>query len=118
MQRDDYERYMTQTLKLAGAVKSAKNIPPEIKQKILKHASDLIAQKVYVDGFNESEFKNAKIFSEMALSLLADDASAVKLLQSLSEHSDTLYAHAVATSIYSVVIANQLGRVFCFLLVV
>jgi putative nucleotidyltransferase with HDIG domain len=109
MQRDDYERYMAQTLKLASIVKKPGIVSPEVKKRILKHASDLIAQKVFVDGLDENEFKNAQIFSEMALSIMADDPAALGLLDSFSKYSDHLYAHSVASSVYAVIIASQLG---------
>src|SRR5690606_35112628 len=79
------------------------------KRAFLKHAGEVILEKVFVDGVDQEGFSNAKAFVESSLNVVAADDAVLEMLKALNSHSDFIYAHSLGVSTYSVMIARALG---------
>lgn len=109
LKKQDFEKYVGLNLRLGEALKSASNISKEKKKSFLKHAGEVIMEKVHVNGVDSEGFKDAAEFIDTTLSIMADDKSLLDLLGALNNHSDFLYAHSLGVSLYSVMIAKKIG---------
>jgi len=75
----------------------------------MKYTGEMIMQQAYVSGTDEALFRNAKDFLTTSMDVLTEDEETFTLLSLLSNHTDYLYAHSLGVSMFSVMIAKQLG---------
>lgn len=66
-------------------------------------------QKAFVQGTDEILFRSAKDFLSTSMNILTEDQETFGLLDQLSTHTDHLYAHSLGVSVFSVMIAKQMG---------
>jgi putative nucleotidyltransferase with HDIG domain len=108
MTKSDFRSYVKFNVALAGKVADAKSIDRVKKLNFLKHTSELIATSVFGDLPDADSVSDAKSLVETSMQLLADDDDAISVLGLLESNSDFVYAHSVAVSFYSVMIARKL----------
>ncbi len=106
---EDFAKYVGFNLTLSRAGVKSNSISREQKAGLLKHASEVILEDLFLNGVNEDSFNNAKEMTENTLTLLASAPDCLELIASLDSHGDPLYAHCLAVSLYSGVIAKQIG---------
>lgn len=106
IKKEDFQKLVDFNLK---TMVSSSIVNEEEKVKIINATSDVILEKVFVDGIDEESFENAKHLAESGVKCLADHKVALKLLNSLNEHSEFLYAHSLGVAMYSIMIAREIG---------
>jgi len=109
MKKEDFRKYLNFNLSLAKVVTKSQKINHTKKVNFLKHTSEVMLQSLYTSEINSEDFLQAQSLVENAVSLLSDNSDAVDLLSTLSSHSDFLYAHCVAVSLYASLIGKAMG---------
>ncbi len=109
LKREDFGKYVGFTLKIAEGVAKMKSIEPERKTKFFKYTGEVILEQLHLQGVDEDTFENAKIFLENSIATIADDTNAFTLLEILNNHANFVYAHSLAVSFYSLMLAKVVG---------
>lgn len=109
LRRDDFRKYVGFSLALTKAVKDNRAISAEKKRHLLRHTGELILERVRLDGLAEETTEASMAFVEMAVEIVSDDADVFGLLEALNSHVNHAYAHGVAVSFYSVLLAKAVG---------
>lgn len=109
LKKSDFKEYLSTSLTLTKRMKSNQNIDPEKKGRFLKHTGALIVEKVLVDDLDQFAVEAAKEFFEASLDVIMDEEELFRSLEILNEHSDHLYSHSLGVSIYSIMIAKEIG---------
>ena len=107
--RAEFKDYVEFNVKVAEIASGRDNISAEAKMKILKHTQEVVLRNVYLDGLDKAAFENAAQTIKSTLMVVSDDPSLFSLINILNTHSDSLYAHSIAVSTYSVLIAKEIG---------
>ncbi|MGE0616842.1 MAG: HD domain-containing phosphohydrolase [Bacteriovoracia bacterium] len=108
MKKADFSRYVGFSLKLSEGVKNAK-IEPDRKARFFKHTGEIILEQLHMEGVDEDTFADSKVFLENSLEVISEDAEAFNLLDMLNQHSNFLYAHSLAVSFFSLMLAKTVG---------
>jgi HD-GYP domain-containing protein (c-di-GMP phosphodiesterase class II) len=107
--KKDFIAYMKFNLNLSQYIRSSKKVDHERKINLMKHTSELILERIHSSGINQDSFEDAKLAIETTLEFLAESPQSFDLIDALNQHSDSLYAHSLGVSIYSVMIGKKLG---------
>jgi putative nucleotidyltransferase with HDIG domain len=109
LRQQDFTKLVGFTVLVSKAVSASGKVDRAKKMHFMKYTGDMIMQQAYVAGTDEALFKNARDFLTTSLDVLTEDQETFTLLSLLSNHADHLYAHSLGVSIFSVMIAKQLG---------
>lgn len=107
--QEDFCRLVGFTINLSKAVTASANLEQGKKRRFVQYTAEMIMQQAFVAGTDENLFRNTKDFLTASLDVLTQDDETFFLLDSLSQHSDFLYAHSVGVSMFSVMIAKNMG---------
>ncbi len=105
----DYKMIVDHNLQLAKAVTASSQLGGGKKKRILAAANEVILESVFVRGVNKDTFNEAHTYICTSINTLLDHKDGVELLEVLNQHNDFLYAHSLGVSLYSVMIAQQMG---------
>jgi putative nucleotidyltransferase with HDIG domain len=108
MNKEDFRRYVNFNAKLVGAVAKSSKISKAKKLNFLKHTAEIVSASIFGDTPDREVVEDARSIVESSIQLLTDDDDAFAVLDVLNSHADFLYAHSVAVSFYSVLLARQL----------
>lgn len=109
IRQEDFSKLVGFTVLVSKAVSSSGQVDKEKKMRFMKYTGEMIMQQAYVSGTDEALFRNAKDFLTTSMDVLTEDEETFTLLSLLSNHTDYLYAHSLGVSMFSVMIAKQLG---------
>lgn len=109
IRQEDFSKLVGFTLLVSKAVSSSGQVEQGKKMRFLQYTGEMIMQQAYVAGTDEALFRNAKDFLSTSMDVLTEDEETYTLLHLLSNHTDYLYAHSLGVSMFSVMIAKQLG---------
>ncbi|NUN05774.1 MAG: response regulator [Bdellovibrio sp.] len=109
IRQEDFSKLVGFTLLISKAVSSSGQVEREKKMRFMTYTGEMLVQQAFVQGTDEALFRNAKDFLTTSLDILTEDQQTFSLLNILSSHSDVLYAHSLGVSVFSVLIAKQLG---------
>lgn len=109
IRQEDFTKLVGFTVLVSKAVSSSGQVESVKKKRFLKYTGEMIMQQAYVQGTDEAVFRNAKDFLTTSMEVLSEDQETFALLNLLSNHTDYLYAHSLGVSVFSVIIAKQLG---------
>ncbi len=107
--QEDFSKLIGFTILISKAVSLSGQVEKEKKVRFMKYTGEMLMQQAYVAGTDEAVFRNAKDFITTSMDLLSEDQETFALLNILSTHTDYLYAHCLGVSVYSVIIAKQMG---------
>jgi CheY-like chemotaxis protein len=107
IEKADFSKLVQFNLDLAKVINSQKQIPAEKKLAFMKYTGDIILERTFTDGVNPESLKDADAFLKLSLESIAESDVGFELLNILNGYSDKLYADALATSLYSVLVAKQ-----------
>lgn len=108
LSNEDFSQYVGLTMRISKALVGAKKISRDKKQNFLRHAGEVILEKVHVNGVSQASFQESNDFLQTTLSVVSENEDLVNLLTALNKHADFLYAHSLGVSLYSVMLAKQL----------
>lgn len=109
IKKTDFARYVGFNLTLSNAAKDSRMISREKKIQMLRHASAVILENLFINGVTQQDFDQARAVTETSLALLAESNDGFQLLSALREGGDPLYTHSLGVSLFSVLIAKQTG---------
>lgn len=109
VRREDFAKLVNFTTVLSKVVSTSEQVNKAKKSRFMKYTGELIMQQAFVQGTDEAIFKNAKDFLNISIDVLTEDQETFELLNLLSTHTDYLYTHSLAVSMFSVIIARNLG---------
>lgn len=109
VRQEDFSKLVGFTVSVSRAVSSSGQVDQAKKMRFMKYTGEMIMQQAYVSGTDEALFKNAKDFLTSSMDVLTKDEETFTLLNLLSGHTDYLYSHSLGVSVFSVIIAKQLG---------
>lgn len=105
----DFAKYVGFNLTLTKAANKSNAIPHAKKFQLAKHANAVIMENLCVNGVNPESFSQAKDITESTLSLLSECPESFDILASLAACGDPLYTHSLGVSLFSALIAKQVG---------
>lgn len=109
MKKQDLKAYLDFNLTLSSAARSSRIVSQAKKLHLVKHTSEILLEKMYSHEIDRDSFEQAQAFTENAVAILSESPHAGDLLVSLSEHTDFLFAHSLAVSLYSAMIGKAMG---------
>ncbi|MCB0421763.1 MAG: response regulator [Bdellovibrionales bacterium] len=109
IRKEDFPKIIDFNVKLSKLVAGNSTISVEKKERFLLHTAEVILEQTFVVGVDEQSYSVAKDFINISVDLLTQDDQSFLLLNSLSNHTDYLYAHSLGVSMYSVMIAKKMG---------
>ncbi|HTL11286.1 MAG TPA: response regulator, partial [Bdellovibrionota bacterium] len=109
LRREDYTRYVGFAASLTQAAGSSRAISPQARLAMVRHTSEIILKQLELSTVEPSFFQTCRTFVETTVEILAGSPDVGPLLERLNNHANHLYAHAVAVSLYSVMMARALG---------
>ena len=96
-------------MQVAKGISTSEKIPHDKKVSLMRHLGEVLVESCHFDGVSEQTFQYSAIFVESMASVLIENDDVFKIILSLKEASDRLFAHSAAVSLYSVMIARELG---------
>jgi response regulator RpfG family c-di-GMP phosphodiesterase len=106
---DDFNHYVDFSLKLTLAASSKSGVPKEKRLRLLKHTTEIIVEKCFLGELDPEIVAPARRMVEDTLSIVMSDPANFNIFSNLQTYSDRIYAHSVAVSIYSCMVAQQHG---------
>ncbi len=107
--KDDFGRFIGFNLNLSKILKDDDQVSAEKKTRFMRYTTGLILENTAVKGINKNAFDQASNSLNSYMSLITDSSDLFQVLQALNGENDRLYSHSLAVSIYSVMLAKQLG---------
>lgn len=107
--KTDFSKLVHFNLDLAKVLNKSNSISPDKKISFIKYTGEVILEKTFVDGLNPEAVEDASAFVKLSVETITDSKDSFDLLKILSQHSDATYSHSIAVSMYSVLIAKELG---------
>lgn len=105
----DFHKYTGLNLQIAKAVSSSKKITREQKIKLFKNTSEILLTQVFIDGIAKIDIENTSNMMSNTMNVLGEEPDIIDLLLLMQSHNDVVYAHSVAVSAYSCLIAKKMG---------
>lgn len=109
LKKEDFGKLVEFNFTLAKGLKKVSDISKKKKQNFLRYSTEVLMEKVFIDGIDEEFFQTSSEFVLNCVDLLCEDQQSLSLLDSLNSHSDWLYAHSLGVSLYSSMIAQKYG---------
>lgn len=107
--KDDFKKLIELNLNLSRVVKNRNDISNDRKMAFFKYTGELILEKAFSTGVDESSFTEAEQYLKITTDALTDSQAFLNLLEVLNQHSDEVYAHSVGVALFSTMIAKNLG---------
>jgi putative nucleotidyltransferase with HDIG domain len=107
---DDLKKLVGLNLKLNEIAAARGGVPKQVKLGLLTNTAKLITQSYYYDGIEKENIAQAAQVIDNTLNIISDDEGIMSLLSFLQSEGDKVYAHSVAVSVYSCLIAKQMGH--------
>jgi putative nucleotidyltransferase with HDIG domain len=105
----DFQKYAGFTLRLARAVGSSEKISREQKLKLFRHTSEILLNQAFVTDLRPQDLEFAQNIMTNTLNVIGDEPEIFDLAFLLQSHSSSVYAHSVAVSTISCLIAKRIG---------
>jgi putative nucleotidyltransferase with HDIG domain len=107
--KPDYKSYSRFNLNLAKVASQNNQVPREKKLVILRHATETMSTCAFADELDHETVMDARGMVENSIALVLDFPDVMKLVELMRTHSDFLFAHGVAVSFTSALLAKQMG---------
>lgn len=107
--KEDFGKLINFNLDLVKIMKGRNDVSQEKKAAFLKYTGEVLLERTFTDGIDNEKIEDVSSFLKLTFEVVADSKESFDLLGILSEHSDQVYAHSIGVSMYSVLIAKQLG---------
>jgi response regulator RpfG family c-di-GMP phosphodiesterase len=106
---EDFAGYVDFNVKLTSAALGSRKISRDTKLKLLRHTTETMVEKCFLDGINPEIVGPAQKMIEATVGLISNDADCLSLFANLNAYSNRIYAHSVAVAIYSCMVARAHG---------
>jgi len=110
IKKDEFAKYVGFNLKVAQSLKTgAVKIKKSDKLRLVRQASDVYMENIFVNGIDKEQFSYGKSLAESALQMTVEADSLFELLDMLRSQSDVTYSHCLAVSVYASLVAKAAG---------
>lgn len=109
LRKEDFRRYLGFTKTVAKKVAGAMNIDHNRKVAFLAQTSRAAMKHLYRESIDKDTFEVATELVAMAGEVLCEQPEAYALFDVLRSQGDAMYAHSLAVSLYSTLIARHVG---------
>lgn len=109
LKKEDFAKYVGFNIKLSKYIEKNQSVSHRTKLNQLKHTTEVLIQQVFVEGVDKQKFDMSADLIQTTVSLVAQDDDLGGILNMLNSHSDYLYSHSLGVSIYSCLIAKEMG---------
>ncbi|WP_295905661.1 HD domain-containing phosphohydrolase [uncultured Bdellovibrio sp.] len=109
IRQEDFGKLVGFTVLVSKAVSASGQVERAKKLRFMQYTGEMLVQQAFVQGTDEALFRNAKDFLTTSMNIMTEDQETFTMLEILSTHTDHLYTHSLGVSIFSVMIAKQLG---------
>lgn len=110
IRKEHFAKYVDFNIGLTKAAHSGKTtISRDRKAQLLKQTSEMFLENVYVNGVNKEVFEEGREIVDTTIRLVSESDNLFIMLELLSKHSKSDYSQSLAVSIYSTLIAKQMG---------
>jgi response regulator RpfG family c-di-GMP phosphodiesterase len=106
----DFSEYVKMSTELFPVSGGSPSASAKLKFRILRHAAEIILGKCFLEGLEPGFVEPAHAVIDEALKLVLSDPSGLDLVESLTKLSDRMYAHSLAVSVYSCIVAQKQGH--------
>ena len=107
--KEDFRKYVGFNLALTKGARGSDLISNSKKQALIHHTAEILLEQVRRSGLDDELFDGSRTFVESAVEAVTEDENVFQLLDSLNQHADFLYAHSLAVSLYSVMLARAVN---------
>lgn len=109
VRKEDFAKYVGINLTLTRAAKNSDSVSNAIKLQLSKNATSAVLENLFVNGVSETGLSNAKELTGNTLELLSGFDEGFDLLESLRTGGDSHHTHSLGVSLFSVMIAKEMG---------
>jgi response regulator RpfG family c-di-GMP phosphodiesterase len=109
IRREDFPKLVSFNLELSKVVAKSSDVSLEKKINFMKYTGEVILEKAFVQGVDKESFSQAQDMLVTTVNMLTDSPEHLGLLEVLNAHSDWIYAHSIASSMFSMMIARRMG---------
>jgi putative nucleotidyltransferase with HDIG domain len=109
MKKEGFNEYIGFNLHIGKRLQNATSISKEKKMNFMKHTTEVILERAFLNGMDKEVFEMAQTVAESTVNILMEDDKVFNLLGILNSHSDDLYAHSLGVSLYGAMLARHLG---------
>ena len=110
IRNEDFGTYVGLNLGVSKpAMSTNSKIPADQKMRLLKLTSTLYLENLQVNGVSQTAYKDGCALVETTLANILRNDDLFILIDLLNSHDDRSYAHSLAVSLYSTLVAKQLG---------
>jgi HD-GYP domain-containing protein (c-di-GMP phosphodiesterase class II)/CheY-like chemotaxis protein len=109
IRKADFRTYVGFNFQVAPMLAKSEAIPREKKVAFVKHLGEVLIESCFLEGVKDNALAQSAVFVESMTSVLVEDDDVFRILNSLRESADFVFAHSSAVSLYSIVIAQHLG---------
>ena len=108
LKKDDFRKYLGLNVSLLRKVSSS-SLQRAKKLNFLKHTSEIILEQIVSEKINPESFSVAKDVLESSFDMILDTKDGMELAEIIKSGGDKNYAHQIAVSFYSILIAKEMG---------
>lgn len=105
---NDFRKYVENAVRTANRLLESDKASPELKRNFMLRTGQIVIEKIYNQEVCEESFVDAKRFVEMSLDIVTDSKDVLDILDFINSTNEPLYAHQLAVSIYSVMLAKEM----------
>jgi putative nucleotidyltransferase with HDIG domain len=109
IKKEDFKKLVDFNMGISKMLQQNQSVPTEKKLRFMRYTSEVILEHCFVDDMNKATFDEAHDFFKTSMALFSENSETYSLLEILNGHSDSIYAHSLGVSLYSVIIAKKLN---------
>lgn len=109
IKKEDFKKLVDFSMGISKMLQQNQSVPTEKKLRFMRYTSEVILEHCFVDDMNKASFEEAHEFFKTSMALFSENTETFSLLDILNGHSDSIYAHSLGVSLYSVIIAKKLN---------
>lgn len=107
--KKEFGKIVHLNLELVKLMKNRDDISEAKKINFLKYTGETLLESAFIDGLDPEKFEDASAFVKLTVGAAMNSTECHDLLGVLTTHSDQIYAHSLAVSMYAVLISKELG---------
>lgn len=109
MLKSDFHDYLKFNLGLTTAVKLSRKIDPQKKAHFMRHTTEVLMEMLFNNQIEQGELDQAQSVVQNTVGYLSENAECFDLMSTLNSHADFIYAHSLGVSLFSTLIAKEVG---------
>jgi putative nucleotidyltransferase with HDIG domain len=109
IEKIDFAKYLGFNLTLAKAVAKTSKIGKQEKVRYLVSTSKNVVHSLFTQEMKAESFGASLSMVETSIGVLGEQPQMLALLMNLQKHSDFIYAHSLGVSLFSTLIAKEVG---------